>query len=146
MTLDLKNIHIGNYIKKYIDEQAISVTRICNFFKTTEEEIEKMYKQKSLDTEVLLKWSKLLEYDFFRLYVTHLMLYDGISHTRTNKKVKEIGGKLIFRKNIYTQEIKDFLINLIETNQKTVQQVMKEYNIPKTTIYKWLRKYNNASS
>ncbi len=33
-----------------------------------------MYKQKNLDTEMLLKWSKLLEYDFLRIYSQHLIL------------------------------------------------------------------------
>ena len=28
-----------------------------------------MYEVKSLDTEILLRWSKLVEYDFFRLYL-----------------------------------------------------------------------------
>jgi hypothetical protein len=27
-----------------------------------------MYEQQDLSTDILLKWSKLLEYDFFRLY------------------------------------------------------------------------------
>ncbi|NML69068.1 transposase [Chryseobacterium sp. RP-3-3] len=140
METNFRDIHIGNYIREHVKKHEIPLLRICNFFKTTEEEIIKMYEQESLDTNVLLKWSKLLEYDFFRLYVTHLLLYDGISHTKNNKKVREAGEKMLFRKNIYNQEIKEFLIELITSNQKTVAQVIQEYNIPRTTIYKWIRK------
>ena len=141
MDIDFKKIHIGSCIKEQVIQKDISMERICNFFKTGEQEIIRMYEEKSIDTDLLLKWSKLLEYDFFRLYVTHLLLYDGISHTKNNKKVRETGDKILFRKNIYTREIKEFLVGLVTSNQKTVSQVMEEYNIPRTTIYKWLRKH-----
>ncbi|MBB4805552.1 hypothetical protein HNP38_000824 [Chryseobacterium defluvii] len=141
MEADFKNIHIGNYIKKQIEQEEISIDRICNFFKLKEEEILRMYEEKSLDTDVLLRWSKLAEYDFFRIYVTHLLLYDGISHTKNSRKAKQTGDKIVFRKNIYTREIREFLVKLVASKQKTVVEVMQEYNIPRTTIYKWIRKY-----
>ncbi|RKS98279.1 transposase [Chryseobacterium defluvii] len=141
MGIDFKKIHIGSCIKEQVIQKDISMERICNFFKVGEQEIIRMYEEKNIDTDLLLKWSKLVEYDFFRLYVTHLLLYDGISHTKNNKKVRETGDKILFRKNIYTREIKEFLVGLVTSNQKTVSQVMEEYNIPRTTIYKWLRKH-----
>lgn len=141
MEIDFRNIHIGSCIKNQVEQDQISLERICNFFKTGEIEIAEMYKSKSMDTDLLLKWSKLAEYDFFRTYVTHLLLYDGISHTKCNKKVREAGGKIVFRKNIYTHEIREFLVDLVNSKQKTVPQIMQEYHIPRTTIYKWLRKY-----
>ncbi|GEN74044.1 helix-turn-helix domain-containing protein [Chryseobacterium lathyri] len=141
MDIDFKNIHIGNCIREQVVQKKVSMERMCNFFKTGEEEIIKMYEKKSMDTDFLLKWSKLIEYDFFRVYVNHLLLYDGISNTKNNKNIKQAGDKIIFRKNIYTREIKEFLVGLVTTNQKTVPQIMKEYNIPRTTIYKWLRKH-----
>lgn len=141
MDIDFKDIHIGNCLKKQVKEQEISIDRICKYFRMHEEEIIRMYSQKSLDTAILLKWCKLAEYDFFRLYVTHLLLYDGISHTKRNKETKKVNGHIIFRKNIYTKEIKEFLVSLVSTNQKSVSEIMEEYNIPRTTIYKWLRKH-----
>ncbi|MFP3598627.1 helix-turn-helix domain-containing protein [Chryseobacterium sp. SIMBA_029] len=35
-------------------------------------------------------------------------------------------------------EIKYFLLELIDTGQKTISQVAKESNVPKITIYRWL--------
>ena len=51
-------------LKIAVTESGIEMSRICNFMKIQEEEIEEMYQSKSLDTEILLKWSKLLGYDF----------------------------------------------------------------------------------
>lgn len=99
-----------------------------------------MYKQNDLPTDVLMKWSKLLEYDFFRLYSQHLILYAPPS--ASNKKQKTITTSLPkFRKNIYTKEIIDFILEQIESGEMTKKEVIEQYRIPKTTIYKWLNKY-----
>lgn len=45
-----------------------------------------------------------------------------------------------FRKNIYTKEVINFMLEMIETGKKTKSQVISEYNIPKTTLYKWIEK------
>lgn len=51
-------------MRETIAESGTEMSRICNIFNCTEEEIDEMYKRKSLDTEILLRWSKLLQYDF----------------------------------------------------------------------------------
>lgn len=137
--LDFKNIHIGSLIKLKVDEQDIEISRICKFLKTSEYEIEQMYKAKVINTEVLLRWSKLLEYDFFRIYSQHLILY--APPTKSLRTGKTNSTLPIFRKNIYTKEIVDFIIELINTGEKTKEQVISEYQIPKTTLYKWISKY-----
>ena len=106
---NFKSIHIGNLIQQSVEEQQIELSRICNFLNCKEDEILNMYHQDSLDTNVLLRWSKLLKYDFFRMYSQHLILY---SPAALLKKKKEIGLPS-FRKNIYTKEIKDFILELI---------------------------------
>lgn len=138
MELDLKNIHIGECIRERADEQKIPIVRICNFFKITEDEINKMYNEKSLETEIILKWSKLLEYDFFRLYTQHLILFSPPGKGSSKITVTSLPQ---FRKNVYTKEIIDFMLELISTGEKTKFQVIDEYKIPKTTLYKWISKY-----
>src|SRR5690606_33375902 len=120
-------------------ESGIEISRICNFLKCSEEEIEKMYQTNSLDTEILLKWSKLLEDDFFRIYSPHLILY-APSSDRIEKGNKK-SNLPRFRKNIYTKEVIDFILEEIQTGAMTKIQVMERYNIPKTTLYKWLSKH-----
>ncbi|WBV54115.1 transposase [Chryseobacterium gambrini] len=138
--MNFKDIHIGNLIAKRSAESKIEVIRICNFLGCSEEEIQEMYQSKSLGAEIILKWSKLLEYDFFRLYSQHLILY--APPCRENKIVKPERTKLPqFRKNIYTKEIIEFILELIQNGEKTKHQVIEEYKIPKTTLYKWIIKY-----
>ena len=139
MKINVKDIHIGNTIKGIIDEREISTDRICNFFKINENEVAKMFEQKSMDSDLILKWSKLAGYDFFRPYVTHLILFAGISQTKNNQ-IQNKNENIQFRKNIYTKEIKDYIVELVNTKQKTLLEIIQEYNIPKTTVYKWMKK------
>ena len=56
--MNFKSIHIGILINQAVTESGTEMSRICNFFKCTKEEVEKMYQSKSLDSEIILKWSK----------------------------------------------------------------------------------------
>lgn len=134
-----KEIHIGNFIKEKVEESGISMQRICNFLKKDEEFIENTYTSKSIDTDLLLRWSKLLEYDFFRLFSSHLILYSPPS--AVNKNTQPKSDKIpYFRKNIYTQEIKDFIMKKIYSGEMTQSEIIKEYSIPKSTLHRWLQK------
>ncbi|MDP9961161.1 helix-turn-helix domain-containing protein [Chryseobacterium lathyri] len=138
---DLKEIYIGQLIRQRVLECNINIKRICNFLKCPEEDIEKMYEKQSLEADILLKWSKLLEYDFFRLYSQHLIFYSPQASMEYNNGVTQLPS---FRKNIYTKEIIEFILGLVESGEKSKAQVIREYKIPKTTLYKWLSKYSNS--
>jgi len=143
--VNFKSIHIGILINKAVTESGIEMSRICNFFNCTEDEVIEMYQQENLPTDILLKWSKLLEYDFFRIYSQHLILYAPTSAKAENtKKQKPVLPR--FRKNIYTKEIIDFVLEQINTKKMTKTEVMERYGIPKTTLYKWISKYRNLSN
>ena len=132
-------------IEKIVAESGIEISRLCNFMKCEEEEIQQMYESKSLDSEILLKWSKLLEYDFFRVYTQHLILYAPTSAKAENtKKQKPVLPR--FSKNIYTKEVIDFILEQIQNKEMTKVQIIERYNIPKTTLYKWISKYKNLSN
>lgn len=137
---DFKDIHIGTVIFELLKERKIEEERIHNFFEK-EVDLEQTYQSRSLDSEELLKWSKLLNYDFFRLYSNHLILYAPISKTEQieNKKIPT------FKKNVYTKEIILFILELIKTGNKTKQEVIETYKIPKTTLFRWLKKYENEA-
>ncbi|MGG7437357.1 transposase [Chryseobacterium arthrosphaerae] len=118
------------------------MSRIVKFFDVKPKEIEQMYNEKSLDTEVLIRWCKLLEYDFFRIYSHHIILFSPPSSVSLNKSGD---GSLVprFRKNIYSKEIIEFILEMIRNGEKTKKQVFDDYGIPKTTLYKWIEKYSN---
>lgn len=140
MLVDLKDINIGNLIRKGVEESGISEQRISNFFRKNTAEIEEMYNSISLDTDMLLKWSKLLEYDFFRVYSQHLILFAPAGAKEQKLKKTRLPQ---FRKNIYTKEIIAFILELVHSGEKTKLQIIEEYKIPKTTLYKWISKYTN---
>lgn len=141
--MNFKNIHIGQMIEKRVSESKIELSRIRKFFQDTDQEICGMYLKESLPTDILLKWSKLLEYDFFRLYTQHLILYASSSVKEIRVDKKTILPQ--FRKNIYTKEVINFILEQIETGKMTKMQVMERYRIPKTTLYKWIKKYKNLN-
>jgi len=141
--MNFKDIHIGSMIRKAVIENNVETSRICNYFQCTEKEIEKMYLSGSIDIQILLKWSKLLEYDFFRLYSQHIILYAPLSRKNISEKRKKIISLPQFRKTIYTQEVIDFILEQINTEIMTKNDVVERYGIPKTTLFRWINKYNN---
>jgi hypothetical protein len=113
--MDFKHIHIGSLLKQYVELCKVENSRICNFFKCSELDIDQMYTSESLESNLLLKWCKLLKYDFFRLYSHHLTLYSPPSKIVETVEKKNFPH---FRKNMYTREIIDFIIKQIDTGKK----------------------------
>lgn len=139
MKANFKNIHIGKLIKERVAELQIDEYRVCNFVQVEEQRLKELYSSESVESYLLLRFSKLLEYDFFRIYSHHLILY---APQRPSTATKDIKTNLPqFRKNIYTQEIIDFLLELLEKGEKDKHQIINDYRIPKTTLYKWIKKY-----
>ncbi|MCD1117581.1 transposase [Chryseobacterium turcicum] len=140
--MDFKNIHIGSLIEKTVTERGIEISRICNFIDCTIQEALAMYEMESMESAVLLRWSKLLEYDFFRIYSQHLILFAPQAGTKKNISFDAHKFSLPqFRKNIYTRDLIDFILERINSGAMTKEQVIEKYRIPKTTLYKWIDKY-----
>ncbi|MGE8555428.1 MAG: transposase [Chryseobacterium jejuense] len=142
--MNLKEIHIGQLIQIRVEEKKIETARLYSYFKCTEDELKKVYQSEDISAALLLKWSKLLEYDFFRLYSQHLILYSPPTIKSSQKGSDPKTSLPQFRKNIYTTEIIGFVLEMISSGTKTKQQVIKEYGIPKTTLYKWIEKYSSS--
>lgn len=136
--MNLKQIHIGSLVKTKVEELRIPSGRIMNYLHCTEDEIEEMYLKESMETQKLLKWSKLLQFDFFRIYTGHLILYAPPARMQNSIKVQE--STLTFRKSVYTEEVKMFMLDKIMTGEMTVNEIVKKYKIPRTTLYKWVKK------
>ncbi|WP_126653734.1 transposase [Chryseobacterium aureum] len=141
MINNFKDIHIGKMILNCIKERNIDATRICSFFKCSLDEIEKMYESENLETDILLKWSKLLEYDFFRIFSQHLIMYSPPSKGLLTEIKRSESSLPKFRKNLYTKEMIDFILEQLNNGTKTNKQIIEEYRIPKTTLHKWINKY-----
>ncbi len=141
--MNFKNIHIGQLILQRVKETGFDSKRICSYFKCKENDIVKMYESRSLYPDIIMKWCELLEYDFFRIYSQHLILYAPVSKHKCVKE-KSINSTLPHsRKSIYTVEVIEFIMDLIHKGSKTKREIIDEYNIPKATLYKWIQKYDN---
>lgn len=139
--MNFKNIHIGSLIEAEVQRTQTENSRIQIFFGASDIEIEEMYHQEHLSTELLMKWSKLLEYDFFRLYSQHLILFSPPKSL--DYKLKKTSLPL-FRKNIYTKEMISFILEKIKDGKMSKLEVINGYKIPKTTLYKWINKYPDS--
>jgi Helix-turn-helix domain of resolvase len=145
MKKEIKDIHIGSMLLRAVNERMISEERICKFLACKSSDLPEMYATTGMNTELLLRWSKLLEYDFFRIYSQHLIFYSPpikaiISNANTYNSLPK------FRKNIYTNEVIDFFLELIATGEKTIAQILSEYGVPKSTLYRWLNKRESSES
>ena len=129
-------------IFQLVTEKGIDDDRIVKFLKVPKSKINEMYQSKDLGTETLLLWSKLLEYDFFRIYSQHLLLYAPPASLNYKKKDSVTSSLPQFRKNVYTTEIINFIVELYQNKEMTQKEIMDKYNIPKTTLYKWIKKHN----
>ncbi len=138
---NFKNINIGEIIQKIVLEYKIDSDRIYKHFKYSVNELEHIYNSSSLEADIILKWSKFLDYDLFRIYTQHLILYAPPSNSY--KKMDNKANVPKFTKNIYTSEIIEFIVDVIEKDEKTIPQVVEEYGIPKTTLYKWIKKHKS---
>lgn len=139
----VRNIHIGNIITNVILEKKLTDKELSFKLKISIDEINKQLTSNTMDTITLLKWSRALRYDFFRLYSSHLMLHHGISNSISKKALNiDIKGIQI-RKNVYTKEMIFFLVNKVKSNEMKPMQVIDKYGIPKTTFYKWLLKFSD---
>ncbi|MBO6212865.1 hypothetical protein SAMN05421738_112103 [Algoriella xinjiangensis] len=137
----MKEIHIGSLIKKRVEELNIDIKRIISFFKIySEKDILNQYASSSIQTDDLLKWSKLLEYDFFRIYTQHIILYAPVGKVDSTLSPKSTSLPN-YRKNVYTKEIIDYVLDLYTKENKKIQEISDEYNIPKNTIHNWIKKY-----
>jgi hypothetical protein len=140
--MDFKKFHLGTLIKSRVQELDISISRLTKFLKCSEADLDEMYSSESLDMLLVLRWCKILEYDFFRLYSHHLILYaPALEHSKTGLQEKDKPKSLPqFRKNIYSEELINYILEMIRSGKKTKLQVIEEYGIPKTTLYKWISK------
>ncbi len=137
---NFKEINIGEIIKERVYELDIGIDRILNTFNVDEKEISQMFLSESLDSNIILKWCKLLEYDFFRIYTQHIILYAPVPTFGTRKVSKSQVPQ--FRKNLYSKDLIDFIIHKVNSGQMTKEEVIKRYGVPKTTLYRWFSKYN----
>lgn len=61
-------IHIGNLIKKRVEEKGMNKSEFARRINTTSQNVHGIFKRKSIDTALLQKISEVLEFDFFQYF------------------------------------------------------------------------------
>jgi DNA-binding Xre family transcriptional regulator len=62
------NIHIGLLIHNMLKEKEIQITDLANSLRCTKSNVYSIFKRKSIDVDLLMRISKILDYDFLKLY------------------------------------------------------------------------------
>lgn len=65
-------MHIGNLIKEELERQERTVSWFARKLCCDRSNVYKLFKRSTIDTELLLRVSKILNYDFFELYKKEL--------------------------------------------------------------------------
>lgn len=68
-------IHIGQLIETELHRQERSVTWFANKLYCDRTNVYSIFKRKSIDTELLLRISCILNHNFFNYYLTEFKLY-----------------------------------------------------------------------
>lgn len=66
-------IHIGRLIKQKMEERHLTVVWLARHLSCSRTNIYKMFERYSIDTEVLMKLSTILDFDFFSFYSDELV-------------------------------------------------------------------------
>jgi transcriptional regulator with XRE-family HTH domain len=64
----MDEIHIGKQIKAVVEERGFSITEFAKRINKSRENAYSIFSRKTIDTGLLLKISKVLEYDFFKQF------------------------------------------------------------------------------
>jgi len=65
----MKPVHIGKIIKKFIDDKGINKSDLARRIETTPQNVYGILKRESIDTGLLTKINKALDFNFFVYYV-----------------------------------------------------------------------------
>ena len=63
-----KNIDIGQHIKEQLERQGKTTVWLARQLGCHRTNLYKIYEKRTIDTGILLRISKIMEYDFFHLY------------------------------------------------------------------------------
>lgn len=80
----MRNIHIGNIIHKRFKESGLSVTEFATRINRTRGTVYDIFSRKSIDTDLLITISDVLQYDFFQEY------YQQESHPQSSAQICHI--------------------------------------------------------
>lgn len=106
------DFHIGSFIKKVADQQKKGPTELGREINTSKQNVYGIFKRKSIDTQLLVKLSRALNYDFFMEYVRRLEMspserLNGVAHSDGQVGALQREVESLRRENILIRELLD---------------------------------------
>jgi transcriptional regulator with XRE-family HTH domain len=92
----MQEINIGQQIKQVFETKGISVTEFAKRINKSRENIYSIFSRKTIDTGLLLSISRVLDYDFFKLYSgSNYVLQEEVQKLQEENKLLKDYNKLL---------------------------------------------------
>lgn len=82
-------IHIGNQIKEIFDTKDLTVSEFARRIDTSRENVYGIFKRKSIDTNLLIKISTVLDHNFFQYFVNKEEIYPEVENLSKRLEASE---------------------------------------------------------
>jgi hypothetical protein len=92
-----KGVHIGEKIKAMVYEKRIPVVEFAQKINKSRTVVYHIFGRKSIDTELLIEISEVLDHNFFTHYFSEKMLFsepETIYQTKSQEKIKKLEAEL----------------------------------------------------
>ena len=104
-------LHIGNEIYRvYKTERNIGAAELAGILETSAQNLNSIFKRKSIDTEMLYKISVALSYNFFDLYRKPLVREKGMEGSNPEKEIEKLREELAQTKSYLDVQIRNSVI------------------------------------
>jgi hypothetical protein len=84
----MEEIHIGQKIKEVFETKGFSVTEFARRINKSRENMYSIFSRKTIDTGLLLTISRVLEFDFFKIYSkSNYVLQEEVQKLREENQI-----------------------------------------------------------
>lgn len=98
----MKDIHIGSIIRSKLEESPLSIAEFAERISRTRPTVYDIFNRKSIDTDLLVRISEVLDYDFLR--EVYLQEAQGKEEPPTASSSRYIVGK-----EVSEQDLKEYM-------------------------------------
>lgn len=88
----INRVHIGKAILERLREKQMSVATLAGLLFTNESNMYKILKRESINTDMLVRVSEILDYNFFSLYTTCVKQHSYVILVQTNSEVPDFAN------------------------------------------------------
>ena len=119
----MRQIHIGELIRKRAKEMRIGPTELGKLINTSKQNVYGIFRRPSVDSELLMRLSKALQFNFFSHYAADKQklaredrsAYASVSNQKLKQEISDLRAQLaLYRKDL--QEMREKYELLVKIN------------------------------